>query len=542
MQKINSLLILCLLPILAGCVLKPAEPVNQAAVPPTFPEVTIQGNRFYVGGEPFLIVGVGYDTGTRPGQLPWTRPFQPEVLKKDFERIREAGFNTIRVWAPMTDEELDLAAEYGLWVIQALWIKPDADFTDPEFQRQTYEFVEKEITRSAKHPNILFYHLLNEPHGNTVYEAGLDNVRAFYREMVAIARRCDPKRFFSYSNCVSTDFMLPDMWDFVAQNAYPYSPVTIEKALGYSTYLQLFRDKFTQGKPLVITEFGLSVSPRGDGRGYGGNTLEQQRDGVVRLWDSVIDADCAGGCAFMWIDGWQKYGDERTHNDHSEEWYGFLEADTDFMGRPRPVYYALKEYNKAILTQPRNGQVFADSIPVNVWAPHLPRVQASLEEGTWVDLTRQGEWWSGELSSAGLSNGACYVRTRGIDEQGNAVSPKYRIVTVNRDNPQRPDEILIRLVDFPEKHPSDQPLPVVVKVTDLDGKPLADRQVKIGRYLHTEWNEYYVEADTDGEGLARAELPALNRAGIASVAAGVVHEHGLIRKTCGDYTHVELTP
>jgi hypothetical protein len=40
--------------------------------------------------------------------------------------------------------------------------------------------------------------------------------------------------------------------------------------------------------------------------------------------------------------------------------------------------------------------------------------------------------------------------------------------------------------------------------------------------------------------VAKVTLPALNVAGLASVAAGAVYQHGLIRQRCGDYIHVEL--
>jgi hypothetical protein len=89
----------------------------------------------------------------------------------------------------------------------------------------------------------------------------------------------------------------------------------IEKTLGYRGYVEDVKRRLTKDKPLVVTEFGLSVSEKGDGRGYGGNTLEEQRDGVVALWDDVLSAGAAGGCAFMWIDGWWKSGDEARLDD-----------------------------------------------------------------------------------------------------------------------------------------------------------------------------------------------------------------------------------
>lgn len=134
----------------------------------SFPEVGISGDWLTVGGERFLVVGVGYEYYSRPGQAPWKKKSEPGVMREDFRRIREAGFNTIRTWGPLDDEQLKLAADYGLWVIQGLWIKPDADFNDPDFRRETLEFYEREVTRSAKHPNILF-----DPRQRTARQRGV---------------------------------------------------------------------------------------------------------------------------------------------------------------------------------------------------------------------------------------------------------------------------------------------------------------------------------------------------------------------------------
>ncbi|MDD4735054.1 MAG: glycoside hydrolase family 2 TIM barrel-domain containing protein [Kiritimatiellae bacterium] len=326
-----------------------AEPERDAVKERLFGKVGIQECDLTVDGEPFRVIGMGYEPGCRPGRRPWDRPWEPDLLRLDFERIRAAGFNTIRTWTPLMDAEFELAAEYGLWVIPGVWFDPQADFNDPAFRRSTLEMVRREIARMSKHENVLYYLLLNEPHADAVYRAGLDQMEAFYEELIACARGADPKRLFSYSNCVITDFMDAEKWDIVSMNVYPYSPCQIDQCFGYDNYLRLMRERMAPNKPFVVTEFGLSVSPSGDGRGYGGNSLREQADGVLRMWDSILRSGAAGGCVFMWVDGWWKAGNESVHDDHAEEWYGLLSADEDERGIPRPVYYALAEYNRTAL-------------------------------------------------------------------------------------------------------------------------------------------------------------------------------------------------
>lgn len=518
----------------------PPRAEQRVAPAPVFGTVTISGNQFFVDGEKFLVVGCGYEPGCRKGQLPWERKFEREVLEEDFRRVREAGFNTIRTWAPLKDEEIKLAAEYGLWVMPGTWFDPAGDFPDPSFQKEQFAMIEREVGRMSKHPNILCYLLFNEPHGDAVYGSVVSAVKEFYARLLEVARRADPKRFFSYSNCVATDFVKPDEWDYVAANVYPYSPVTIEKALGYRAYLEILRDRYAGGKPMLITEFGLSVSPRGDGRGYGGNTLEQQRDGVIRLWDDILNVGCAGGCAFMWTDGWWKYEDKNAHDDHAEEWYGFIETDSGYMGRPRPVYFALQEYNRAIRTAPRDGDpVRGGSVPVEVWAPAADGVQARLGDGPWMDLAREGtSWWRGGLPVGEGASGDQHVWTRAVDASGCASSVKSCIVRLGAPADEKPP-VTVRIRPLPNPAPGFEPMKVEVEVRDANGAPLAGRQVVVARYLHTQWNEALAEADTDAEGVARVELPALNAEGIASIAAGTAWSDGLVRRRAGDYIHVE---
>jgi hypothetical protein len=507
----------------------------------SFPDVGISGDWLTVGGERFLVVGVGYEYYSRPGQAPWKKKSEPAVMREDFRRIREAGFNTIRTWGPLGDEELELAADYGLWVIQGLWIKPDVDFNDPAFRRETLEFYEREITRSAKHPNILFYLLLNEPHGDAVFRAGTQKMNEFYAEMMRVAKRCDPKRFFSYSNCIHTDFMVPTMWDLAAQNVYPYAPTTIDRCLGYRAYLEWTKRSLAKDKPLIITEHGLSVSPNGDGRGYGGNSLAQQRDGMIRMNEDWLAAGAVGGCAFMWTDGWWKTGNENQHDPGPESWYGILEVDTSYMGQPRPVYYALKEFNKAIRTLPRDGQNVTEVFDVEVWSPGAAKAQYKLDDGPWIDLGRSGDsWWRGYASLVNAVDGGHYVWTRALDSSGAPQGEKSAIVRLSHLSKAGPGPYTVRFVDLAPKFSKDMAQAVVVEVLDVKNLPVRGAKVRIDRFLNTGWNEVGQDVETDAKGRATATFPALHQTGIVSIAAGTVYEEGLIRRVVGDYRHVEL--
>ena len=77
---------------------------------------------------------------------------------------------------------------------------------------------------------------------------------------------------------------------------------------------------------MIITEYGLSVSPTGPGGwGYGGNSLSEQESGDVYMYKSLVDGGANGACIFNYSDGWWKADDEFVHSDLPEEWFGLIE-------------------------------------------------------------------------------------------------------------------------------------------------------------------------------------------------------------------------
>jgi hypothetical protein len=514
-----------------------------------FPEVGMDDGWLTVGGEKFRVVGVGYQFGGRPGLVPWDVEIDLELVRLDFRRIKEAGFNTIRTWTPLTDGELEIAAEYGLWVIQSCWYDVQADFNDASFQGETLALVEEMTRRSARHPNILFYMLGNEPHGDAVLAAGTEHMNAFFTTLVAKAKQYDPDRLVTFANCVFGDFLMPEPWDLVAQNVYPYSPVTIERTLGFRHYIELMKAKVAPTRPLIVTEFGLSVSPTGDGRGYGGNSIQEQTDGVVALWDDVLNAGASGGAAFMWLDGWWKAGDPDTHDDTAEEWYGFLECDTNVEGVPRPVLAALTEYNRAVRTQPRDGTAHGASIPVEVWSPEAQSVEVRLDDGSWQALVDEKPWWRTSLDTARVAEGAHVVHTRMKDAGGEYGSEKEAKIRVVRSADGNVDRYGVAIVDLPRQWPVNQAMPLRVEVRDRFGAAVEGKTVSVSRFYHSGWHEVVREVQTNAQGLATAELPAHPLPGMMSVAAAVDgdiperNDTGWKQGTAkryGDYQHFEL--
>lgn len=109
---------------------------------------------------------------------------------------------------------------------------------------------------------------------------------------------------------------------FASYHAYPYYPNFIsqqpeyllysdsEGRNSYLGYLNALKSHYS-GMPLVIAEFGVPSSWGSAHQSYsnmhhGGYSEQQQGEKNLRMMHNIIDAGCAGGFMFSWIDEWFK--------------------------------------------------------------------------------------------------------------------------------------------------------------------------------------------------------------------------------------------
>lgn len=370
-------------------------------------KIELRDGQFFVAGEQFVIKAVGWDPA-RPAELPWNRRFVAAEVDADFRRIHEAGFNTVRTWAPMRTEELELAARNQLRVLQGIWTPPDADFRDPELRRRILDQVARSVESSRWSPAILGYLVLNEPRASAVAHAGLDATTAYLREVVATVRALDPSAPVGYASWPGLEALDDDLLDFVAFNLYPHRPRVAMDELGVVGYAGLLRDTIARGRPFIVSEFGLSVSPQVRA-GRGGSSEREQADGLVAMASSFAAAGVAGTAVFQWNDGWWKNndraGDEFSHDpDDPEEWFGLIsfEGPGDRLGSPRPALAALARYNRALVISPVENARAQSSLPVRIFSDEPVQAVATLD-GARVPLllTRtSSQWLTGKLTIA----------------------------------------------------------------------------------------------------------------------------------------------
>ncbi|OIO32735.1 MAG: hypothetical protein AUJ70_04915 [Candidatus Omnitrophica bacterium CG1_02_40_15] len=313
--------------------------------------VKVDKDWLVVNGEKFFVKGIGYSP-FRPYCDPrYDNPAPLDALEDDMRLIKDAGFNTLRTWDAMDERQLIMAEKYGLMVMQGLSIDPKGDFNNPEFVKNSLKAVEEKVKWSKDHDNVLCYMLINEPDVQTVLKSGVESVSSLFNNGAKTVRNIDSNKPISASLWVPTDFLDTSMLDFVCFNIYRYDSPMITQDMGYDNYINWLKKKHAQNKPLIISEFGYSVSPLGPGNyGYGGNTADAQKEGIINDIKQIIGAGATGFCVFEWIDEWWKNFDyESDANKHDsndpEEWFGILgilDDKSSIQGEPRPAYYGLK--------------------------------------------------------------------------------------------------------------------------------------------------------------------------------------------------------
>lgn len=358
-QKLAMLVIMCLLSM-----------TDTWAQFSSSPDVEVKNNSFYIDGKKFFIKGIGYEIGALPGELPNERKFNPDQLHFDIRRILSGGFNTIRTWAAFTEQELEVLRQYDIKIIMGIWIDPAGDFSNTQFVDNAKTIVNDVLSYSKNYNNIIGYLIMNEPHPTAVLGAGYQHTVNLWTELVNIIHSQHPNRPVSIANTPNGTYIHPHIFDFSAYNVYIYNPVTVNYLHGYRNHIDYLQQLNSSDHPLIITEYGLSVSPTGPGGwGYGGNSLSEQESGDVYMYKSLVDGGANGACIFNYSDGWWKADDEFVHSDLPEEWFGLIEYSSlsDKQGHERPVWKAIRDFQSAIIAQPRSEEIYIDKVPVEIF-------------------------------------------------------------------------------------------------------------------------------------------------------------------------------
>ncbi len=336
------------------------------------PQIEIKDNWYYLNGRKFFIKAIGYEIGARPGQHPYqgVRADDLDLMKFDLKVIKEGGYNAIRTWSQFSEAQLKLVQDSGLKLIMGIEIQPDQDYGDPKFISQCEDSLKKVLSYARKYDCIITYLILNEPQTDHMHKVSGTAFVNLMQGLMAIIHKEHPGIPVTISaNAMISDYLDENIFDVYAYNCYDHGEAQTA-TMGFKDYIKGLCELNGLKKPLIITEFGYSVSHRGEGR-YGGNTLTQQRDGLIANYRDLIDAGAVGMCPFYYADGWWKGGDPSQHSpEQPEEWFGFwgYRDVQDKHGSPRPVWFALRDYMKALIISPKNNTIYtSNTIPLELY-------------------------------------------------------------------------------------------------------------------------------------------------------------------------------
>ena len=336
-------------------------------------KIELKDNWYYLDGQKYFIKAIGYEIGARPGQHPYEDPKKDELdlMKFDLEQIKEGGYNTIRTWSQYSEAQLKLVQASGLKLIMGINIRPDADYGDPEFVKESVLELKRVLKYAQKYDCIITYLVINEPQTDHIYQVTGKAFVNLMQTLIDVIHQGHPGIPVTLSaNAMISDYMDESIFDVYAYNCYDHNEAQTA-TMGFKDYVKGLFELNGADKPLLITEFGYSVSPKGGNGLYGSNTIKQQSEGLIANYRDLIDAGAVGMCPFYYADGWWKGGDKNDHSIHQpEEWFGFWGYSelSDKFGSPRPVWFAMRDYMKGLIISPKNKSIHTNTkIPLELY-------------------------------------------------------------------------------------------------------------------------------------------------------------------------------
>lgn len=398
--------------------------------------VEVRDGWYWIDGHKFLVNALGYESGARPGEAPYLESRRDLAqVARDLAVIKAAGFNGIRTWSQMGEEELKLVQASGLKVVFGIWMKPDEDFGDPAVVARNLDLLRKTLAYTRKYDCVVTYLVMNEPMPEHIRKVGATATRDLWRKAVSLIHELHPGVPVTISgNSAITEWVdMGAVFDVRGRNAYDYHD-SANFTHGFTEAQRMLAG--TDGKPALLTEFGRSVSRKGQGL-YGGNTLRQQAESVVQSYRDFLDAGGAGLCPFYYADGWWKAGNPAAHDDEAEEWFGFLGfADLkDHVGRPRPVWHALAQYNQALVASPRNHAFYRNVVPLEAFCqPAVKRVRVLFQDRVVLEAVPDARGYaSGEAAFPGEPLADRELVVEALDASGRVLKWESVVVLTSKD-------------------------------------------------------------------------------------------------------------
>jgi cellulose synthase/poly-beta-1,6-N-acetylglucosamine synthase-like glycosyltransferase len=294
-------------------------------------ELRVEGKFLAVNGERFWIKAVTYGTFKENAQ---GEPFPAfEIVRDDFQRMRDAGVNSIRLYTPPPDRIADAAARLGLYLIpDIMWGPRRCELDDPARVRYIFEWVSGHARRLAQHPAILMFSIGNEIPPLVARWYGKKEIETFLRDIHHAVKEQAPRSLTTYAKHPPTEYLHLPFLDVESYNIY------LEREPEFRRYLARLH-QIVGERPLFISELGVDAAKHG-----------WQAQAEMLRWQlrAVFEKGACGAAVYAWTDEWAIFEQEIS------KWKFGL---TDIDRRARPSRAVVKEiYSRPVYQLRLKGQ------------------------------------------------------------------------------------------------------------------------------------------------------------------------------------------
>ena len=538
-----------------GCSSPPKPPASALVISPKSNEaplvstgglrrVEIVGDRFHLDGSPLLIKGCLYEYHP-VGKNPWDVHPPPPIFRRQIRALKEAGFNAIR-WSNPTPGSLKICEQENMLIFVQFQIDQNGDFFDAKFRADTIARLREVVRQVRDCTNIVGYLAMNEPYLHTASScAEIDATMRLLTEVRDMVKKEDPGAYVSFDSWPSLAWLDYSSWDFVCFNVYPWSPVMTSKyGMGYRPFLDYLKNTLARDKPLIIMEYGVSVGPYDvSGYGYGGYTEEQQAAESIQMLRDILAAGAAGATYTHFADQIWKVGSNAEQDDDPEEWFGMLALDlkgeSAMEGRWRPVYYAHRDFYRAVLLEPAPCSAVSGAQRIFLISENAKEAIYRIDDGRWHKLERgPGPSWIGNIDTASLTDGLHRVEVSAEGNWAGKVLLDAWVVVANRA--KDPFALDVRIATSSRSVQLDEPLTATISVHRLNGAPAANVAVNWAMYEHRYWNFDPQTAVTGPDGTAEINIETPREPGWITISAGVDVTNGPYQRRFGGLATVAV--
>jgi len=273
-------------------------------------QLTVHGKHFHLNGRPHFLRTVTY------GPFPDSSGHSP---KKDFPKIRDAGFDSIRIYALPDRNILDHAVRNGLIVIATHAWGHGCDFIteNPDLLDQARRDLVAWLELYQAHPGLGAVLVGNEVPSDMARWMTPWKVNRALDGLIRTCQKTAPGIPIGYANFPTTEYLEPPSADFTAFNIY------LEDGEALESYLPRLHH-LAGDRPVYLTEFGLDTKR---------NTEEVQATLLPAALKSARTAGLAGATLYAWSDHWL------NNCEVMDDWsFGLLRRD----GSEKPILPALR--------------------------------------------------------------------------------------------------------------------------------------------------------------------------------------------------------